>query len=198
MNYSSELSIWILNILFIIGILLIPVGVGFMIFPEKIFKLASRLNHWIETDTYFQEINKPRYKEVFLYRHHRIFGVIIFIISILCLYMLTLYIGMGTIIDNLNKLAESEFEKWLFVVFYYLLIFTNMLAVIFGAIMFKRPSILKTFESWSNRWIDTDTPLKVLDNQKNLPDRILPGNPRIFGFFVFLGAVYIIWSTAPL
>ena len=64
--------------------------------------------------------------------------------------------------------------------------------------MFIRPSVLKTFEKWSNRWIDTDGPLKALDKQKHLPDKILPGNPRLFGLFVILGATYIIWSSYPL
>jgi len=83
-------------------------------------------------------------------------------------------------------------------VLYYLLIGAMVLAFIFGVIMFIRPSALKTFERWSNYWVDTDAKLKVLDERKDLPDSILPGNPRIFGIFVIFGAIYIIWSTNPL
>jgi uncharacterized protein YjeT (DUF2065 family) len=197
-DYSNELYTWTLNVLFFIGIVLLPVGAGFIFFPDKIFKLANRLNHWVVTDSFFNKLNQPRYKEYHFYRHHRIFGMIIIIVSIVCLYMLTIYAGVENVKGSLIKLAESEFEKWLFVILYYVLISATMLVIIFGTIMFKRPSVLKTFEGWSNHWVDTDSPLKMLDTRKDLPDRILPGNPRIFGIFVILGAIYIIWSTFPL
>lgn len=198
MNLSNEVYTWALSFLFIIGVLLIPVGLGFMLIPEKIFKIANKMNHWIATDGFFNKINAPVYKERFFYRHHQVFGILVLLASIICLYMLTFYIGVENITVNLLKLAGSEFEKWLFVILYYLLIAAIILAFLFSLIMVIRPSLLKSFEAWGNRWIDTDDPLKVLDRKKDLPDRILPGNPRIFGFFVTLAAIYIIWSTNPL
>jgi len=197
MIYSNEIYIWILNVLFIIGLLLIPVGLGFMLCPEKIFKQAIKLNRWVSTDSFFNVLNTPHYKEHYFYRHHKIFSSGIIFLSIICFYMLVFYIGIAGVTDNLIKMAESEFENWLFVVMYYLLIVGIFLAFIFGVFMFIRPSALKTFESWGNRWIDTDERLKILDKQQDLPDRILPGNPRIFGFVVILSAIYIIWNVHP-
>jgi hypothetical protein len=199
MNYSNELYAWMQNVLFIIGILLLPVGVAFSFIPGKMFNLANKMNKWVATDHFFNEINKPRYKESFFYRHHRVFGAVIVLISIASLYSLTLYIGVGSISQVLIRLAESEFEKWLFIILYYILIVAIVLAAIFGIFMFIRPSALKTFEKWSNHWIDTDGLLKTLDRQNNVPDKILPGNhPRIFGGIVMLAAIYIIWRTCPL
>jgi len=196
MNYTSELYLWISNVLLIIGILLLPIGLGFFLFPDKMLNFANRMNKWIATDHFFNQINKPRYKESYFYRHHRIFGCVIVLASIASLYSLTFYIGVESVTGILVRLAESEFEKWLFVILYYLLIAGVSLAVIFGLIMFVRPSALKSFEKWSNHWVDTDTPLKAVDKQNDLPDRILPGNhPRIFGFCIILGASYIIWCT---
>jgi len=198
MNLTNEFYTWALDFLFIIGVFLIPVGLGFMLVPDKLFKMANKLNRWVHTDSFFNKINAPVYKERFFYRHHRAFGISVLIVSVVCLYMLTFFIGIETIMADLVKLAGSEFEKWLFVILYYLLITANILAFLFGLVMVIRPSALKPFEAWGNRWIDTDGPLKVLDRKKDLPDRILPGNPRIFGFFVTLAAIYIIWSTNPL
>ncbi len=197
MNYTNEIYTWLLNFIFVIGVLLIPVGMGFMLIPEKIFKIANKLNHWVATDDFFHRLNAPRYKERFFYRHHRVFGALVIIASIICLYMLTYYTGIESIMDYLVKLAESEFEKWLFVMLYYLLIAAIVLAIIFGLIMFSRPSALKSFEAWGNHWVDTDGPLKFMDSNKDLPDRILPGNPRIFGFFVALAGIYMIWNVKP-
>jgi len=197
MNYTNEFYTWMLNFLFVIGVLLIPVGMGFMLIPEKIFKVAIKLNRWIATDHLFHRLNAPIYKERFFYRHHRVFGALVIIASTLCLYMLTFYIGIDSVTDNLVKLAESEFEKWLFVILYYLLIAAIILAIIFGTIMTIRPSTLKSFEAWGNHWVDTEESLKMLDKKQDLPDRILPGNPRIFGLVVTLAAIYIIWNINP-
>ena len=125
MNYTSELYLWILNFLFVIGILLIPIGLGFMLIPDKIFKIAIRLNRWIVTDGFFNKLNKPVYRERFFYRHHKVFGIVVLIASVVCLYMLTVYIGIVSVTDNLIKLAESEFERWIFMVhgFFYLFIY---------------------------------------------------------------------------
>jgi hypothetical protein len=196
MNYSGEFYLWILNIIFIIGVLLLPVGLGFCFLPDKMFKLANRMNKWIVTDHFFNAINKPRYKEHFFYRHHKLVGFFIVVLSVMSLYSLTFYMGIDRTTDILLKFSESEFEKWIFVVLYYSLIVAISLSIIFGIIMFIRPSLLKSFEEWSNHWIDTDTPLKKLDKQNNIPDKILPGKePRIFGVFIILAAFYIIWST---
>jgi hypothetical protein len=198
MNYSNELYQWLLEVIFIIGILLLPVGIGFCLLPNKMFELANRMNKWVSTEHIFHVINKPRYKESFFYRHHRIFGVIIIIASIVSLYLLSFYIGVDSVLNILIRLAESEFEKWLFVILYYLLIAAICLVIIFGIIMTIRPSLLKSVEKWSNHWVDTDAPLKKLDKQNDMPDKILPGkNPRIFGFIIILAAIYIIWRTFP-
>ena len=189
MNVTNEFYSFALDFLFVIGVLLVPVGVSFMLIPNKVFNIANKLNRWVATDSFFNKLDTPIYKERFFYRHHQLFGFTVLLVSAVCLFMLTVY----TV-----KLAESEFEKWLFHVLYYMLIVAIMLAFLFGLIMFIRPSALKSFETWGNRWIDTEEPLKMLDQNKNLPDRILPGNPRVFGLAVTLAAIYIIWNVNPL
>lgn len=197
MNYSNEIYQWVMTFIFFLGILILPIGIAFCIFPNKVFDIAKKMNKWIVTDGFFQIINKPRYKEPFFYRHHRLFGMGIVIVSMTTLYILTLYLGHDSVLNILNKLAGSAFEKWLYIILYYQLLGFISLTIIFGMIMFVRPSSLKYFEKWSNDWIDTDKPLKVLDSINNIPDKILPGNPRVFGLFVIMGAMYMIWCTYP-
>ena len=197
MTYSNELYIWLSNALFSVGILLFPVGIGFCVFPATMFRLASKVNRWISTDLFFSKINKPRYKESYFYRHHRFFGLFIIIFSLGSLYFLTIHVGIEFVLQIIDRLTKTAFEKWMFLAMYYVLLGSIILAVIFGIIMFVRPSALKKFEEWSNHWVDTDGPLDFLNKQKDLPDRLLPGNPRIFGFFVIIGAVYIVWNTNP-
>ena len=109
--------------------------------------------------------------------------------------MMIFYAGIDSTAEKLLTVAESEFEKWLFVTAYYLLIGAMFLSLLFGLIMFIRPSALKSFEAWGNHWVDTDDSLKTLDKNKELFDWVLPRNQRIFGFFVTVGAIYIIWNN---
>ena len=185
----------IFNFLFILGVLLLPVGIGFMLIPGKIFKFGIKMNRWVSTESFFNKINTPIYKERFFYRHNKILGAFIVFASVFCLYILTFDAGEKNVSIILNRLAESSAEAWMFIILFYMLVIAIILALVFGVIMFIRPSALKSIEKIGNRWIDTDVLLKALDESKDLPDKILPGNPRIFGFVVTLGAIYIIWST---
>ena len=196
MSYTNVYYGWILDSLFILGFLLIPVGIGFLLTPVKMFELANKMNRWIATDSFFNKINLPIYKERFFYRHNKVFGMVIILSSIACLYVLAINSGVEYIVEILIQFAETAFEEWLFVILYYLLIAGIILALIFGVIMFIRPSALKSFEKWSNQWIDTDEPLEVMNKTQDVPDKILPGKPRIFGLLVLIAAMYIIWSVS--
>ncbi len=198
MNITNELTVWFLQFLFVIGLILVPIGFGFLFIPNKVFQWASSLNKWVSTDSFFQKINQPIYRERFFYRHHRLFGLTFSIIGIGCFYMLTFYLGYETVHSYVIKLADSEFEKWLFIVLYNMLIMALLIAIVISIFIFVRPSSLKNIESVANRWIDSDEPLKVLDKNQDLPDQILLGNPRVFGLIVILAAIYIIWSLIPL
>ena len=198
MNNTDVLYLWLADFIFIIGVLLLIVGLCFCFIPKSVFKTAKKMNKWVVTESIFDYLNKPRYNEVYFYRHHRVFGLIIVLVSTTCFYFLTFYIGIENMTNSLVKLAENEFEKWIFVILYYQLISAMILSILIGTIIIIRPSVLKKIESWANKWVDTDGPLSVLDSQKDLPDRVLPGNPRIFGVFVIVGALYMIWNTFPL
>ena len=192
MNYSTEILSWAQEVLFVIGVFMVPVGLGFMLIPEKTTKLANKVNRWVATDVFFNKLNAPVYNDRFFYRHHRVFGALVVSTSLACLYMMIFYAGIDSTAEKLLTVAESEFEKWLFVTAYYLLIGAMFLSLLFGLIMFIRPSALKSFEAWGNHWVDTDDSLKTLDKNKELFDWVLPRNQRIFGFFVTVGAIYII------
>ena len=69
MNYSTEILSWAQEVLFVIGVFMVPVGLGFMLIPEKTTKLANKVNRWVATDVFFNKLNAPVYNERFFYRH---------------------------------------------------------------------------------------------------------------------------------
>ena len=172
-----------------------PLGLFLLIAPSRVARLGEIMNRWVSTQAFFDAINRPRYQEKFIYRHHRIFGGVVSLLSICTLYMLVFYSGMEVTAGFFESLAQTSFERWLFTNLYYMLVFVVVLALACGVVIFVRPSALKRLEAWSNRWIATDDKLKTLDEVHELPGGIFSSRPRLFGIFVLLGAFYIMYMT---
>lgn len=192
---TTETYLWLTSSLFVLGILLIPLGLSFLFLPEKMTRIGERLNNWISTEHFFDSLNKPRYQERFVYRYHRLFGSFIIVASIISIYMLCFYTNTESLLEKIVLMAETALGKWLLQSFYFILLGANILAFAIGMIIFIRPSLLKTIEEKANAWVETEEKLKVLDRTKELPDTVLPGNPRIFGTLILIGALYIIVNT---
>ncbi len=197
MHANVELSTWLINSLFILGILLLPLGLSFLLIPEKVLKLGDRLNHWVKTEHYFEILNKPRYQERIVYRYHHLFGILVIIFTSVSIYLMYFSADVPVVMDSLALWVDSAFAKWLIVMLYHILAGANVLAFIIGLIILIRPSMLKILENKANHWVHTDEKMKILDSTRELPAFMFPGNPRIFGILVILGAMYIIWHTMP-
>lgn len=190
-----EFYTWLQAALFWIGVLLIPLGLALVLVPSRVLAMTGTLNRWIATKPVFDALNRPRYQERVFYRHHLLTGAIIVVASLACLYMLALYVEPADLASRLVRLADSEFGKWLMISLYYLLLLCLCLALLVGAVVFIRPSLLKSVEAWGNRWVDTDKTLEQLDEVHEIPAALLQGKPRWFGLFVLAGAAYIIYRT---
>ncbi len=157
--------------------------------------LAHSLNRWVSTVHFFEVINKPRYQERHIYRYHRIFGGLFVAFAALSIYMLGFYTSVGAILKGMERFTDSGFYEWLFVNLYYLILVLNVLVLGIGSVVFVRPSLLKQFEKWSNRWIHTDDKFETLDTVHEISVGDLPGRPRLFGVFVSLSALYMMFMV---
>lgn len=192
---EAGLYLWILTFLFWLGVLLVPLGLFLLTSPDAVMRLASRVNHWISTKAAFDLLNQPRYQEKVFYRHHRIFGSLIVVFSVFCVYMLGIYLGKAQLMDTVQRLTSSEFGRWLILDLYYILLAGLVISCIVGLIVLLRPSLLKSLEAKANRWLDTDARLEGFDRVHEFPVRILPGRLRLLGIFVLLGSGYMIYVT---
>ncbi len=189
MNASNYLWEWLIASLFWLGVIVVIIGIVFTIAPQWALTSGNKLNRWISTKSFFDSLDRPRYQERWIYRHHRLFGLII--ISAVCyvLFTFVFVIGIESAVARLMGLAGSDFTRWLYEQLFYIFLGASVLALLIGAIMLIRPSLLKNLEAKANRWIGTNEKLDVLDSKFGT-DRFV-GNPRVFGLFVVLGgAVY--------
>lgn len=191
---TNIMGTWFASSLFCLGILFILVGLALIIMPTRFLTWGNSVNRWISTSAFFNALDRPRDHERFFYKHHRFLGGIIVVLAAVTIYQLAFHTNLDAMTAAVQKLAVTVFGKWLLTTIFYILIGLSVLALIAGFIIFIRPSLLKSLESWGNRWIDTGAPLDRFNEVHDIPANILPGKPRLFGCFVLLGALYIVIS----
>ena len=196
MNSTGYLWGWLIASLFWLGALVVIIGFTFLCVPGWVLTVGNKLNRWISTQVFFDSLDQPRYQERWIYRHHRLSGVIIIAVVSYVLYTFFVNIGIDESVRRIISLANTEFSRWLYEELFYIFLGASVIALIIGLIIFIRPSLLKAIESRSNHWFSVDKKLDILD--KNIPMDALPGNPRLFGLAVILGGIYIMISTGLL
>lgn len=190
--FMEEIDLWLSTTVFYMAGVLLIFGLALVVIPEQTRRIVHLLNRWVSTEDFFAAINKPRYQEHSIYRYHRIFGALFAIFAALSIYMLGFYTSIETSLKGLEAFAEGAFYKWLFIILYYVLLGLNVIVLGISMVVFVKPSLLKHVESWSNRWITTDN-FEALDRVHDISENDLPGRPRLFGAFVSISALYMMF-----
>lgn len=198
MTVNSALQFWLASSMFIVGILLVALGLWILFLPAHFLRVGQSLSRWISTDHYFEALDRPRYQERFIYKHHHIAGGLIITGALYTLVMLITRVDFDVIQTALPVVINRLLSEWLYISVYYLLVVANLLALLVGLVIFIRPSALKGVEQKLNHWVSADRQLKKLDETHEIALEVLPGNPRLFGLAVMLGGLYIALSMAIL
>jgi len=196
MGMNNEIQLWAINSILLIGLLIFFIGVWILIVPQGFLKASKSLGRWISTDVFFDSLDRPRYQERFIYKHHRIAGLLIISGAIYTLIMMFLKFDIKILVAQLPQIGGRFWTEWFYGLVYTLLISANLLALLIGLIVLVRPSVLKILETHMNKWVVTGKDLKKLDKTHDIALDILPGNPRLFGLAVALGGIYIVISMA--
>jgi hypothetical protein len=187
---------WISASLFWLGVLIVMLGVSMIVIPKKIHSIAEKLNYWVSTENFFSEADKPRFVERYVYRNHLPIGLLIILGAAYCLYVFFIAKDFNELLSSLPIIASNNIlSEWLYQSLFYFIACANVLCLIIGLIIFIRPSLLKRLENYSNHWVNHDNMFKKLDSTRSIPEHVLPGNMRLFGFIVMLGGIYIILTV---
>jgi hypothetical protein len=178
---------WLAMITFVIGLLM-------LLFPGWVLRTSERVNVWIETSVWFKKLDEQKNFERLFYRHHIIMGTAIVLGSLYSLWFLwgLQDRGLTLLLPAIENRILKEIVEACFLISLKL---GNLLAFFIGLVVVMRPSLLKTVENWSNRWIDTDSTLKTLDSRLDLTEKMTPYQMRLFGFLVVIGSLFILSNT---
>jgi len=150
------------------------VGVWMLVRPESFLRANRFLSQWHSMRKATKPLMVSRRTERFVYRHHRPVGLLILAGSAYVLYAL---------VNNYDqkKLGAAMFgggyysplADWLVPGLAVSLGVGVLFAMGIGGFLLIRPSLLKGFEAWANRWVSPRRASRVLDEVHEGPDRFL-------------------------
>jgi hypothetical protein len=175
---------------FVIGVLLIAV-------PERFIRATAGLNRWISTDNFFRDLDRARPTERVIYRYHRAVGLLVAAGGAYVLYVFLFRFDAAKLLPVLPEIYNRAASAWLYESLGWILTLVGVVAVIAGLTIVLRPSLLKSLEEWSNRWIETRSLATRLDRTQDLPAHWYPGKARVFGWIIAIGSLVILYLTAP-
>lgn len=170
------------------------IGLLMMIIPNKIHALASRLDFIISTEKHFVLLDSTKHIDRYIYKYHHIFGIFI---TLGAIYTLGILGGSQISFALLPEIINPVISEWFYSALLMILLLVNIIAVLIGVIIFIRPSILKNIETKMNTWVETGHLFQKLDTPRMMEQQKPLKHPRIYGFIVFAGSIYILCLLAP-
>lgn len=187
----------LLNDMLVVGALIfllisLLTGLAFIIAPGRAVGLERQADRRFSLRKALKPLEIPRQTERFFYRHHRIVGAMIVIFASIFLWIYLVEGEGGRIAAWAGKQLGAEVVSAWAANLGWFMVLLNFAAVLFGAVMFVRPSALKNVEAVANRWISTRQATRGLDTEHDPLGRFAARNPRLFGSLVLLGSLFIL------
>jgi hypothetical protein len=187
------------------GLLAMTLVIGTLVAiqPHWLDRLRQRADRRISMRRATRAFDVPRNIDPLFYRHHRAYGGIVVVLAIFLLYFLVfghVRAGLEAPLGIDNDIAAEILANTARVVLWVGAIF----ALIIGTVVFVRPSALKGFERWANRWL---TPRRLTRSTQRAYyplERGVAAHPRAWGSavatisLICLIALYIQWRLSAL
>lgn len=168
------------------------VGVWLYLHPERLFSLGQRLNKWFSTQSLTRVMDATRHIERPVYRNHRRVGALLIASALYILYQLTLNYDKAATL-RMMKDYNLQLAGWLLDSAAFIIALTSVLTLMIGMVLMIRPSLLRAFETWSNRWYSGgDKAAQLLDRMHHLPDRLAVRHSRFIAVLIVLGSLYVL------
>lgn len=176
------------------SLLAIALGLLLLLAPATYLGLAARLNTWISLRRGMKAVEIPRYQERSLYRHHRLFGLLVIIGALYTLRYFLLDFDRAIALKALRGQFDlsAQVLDWLLDAGSLVLVVCNLLVLVIGGIVLVRPSLLKHVEAWGNRWVSTRHATRILDSEYHGLDRLTARHPRGMGLLLVIGGMYVL------
>lgn len=168
-------------------------GLLALLLPGKAIAINNAMSHWYSARRSTKFLELPRYHERWIYRYHRPVGILLLAGCLFILYQLRFNYGLPELQRLVAQNTSNTVVTEIIIdsAYGFLLIGTVFSLIISGIIIF-RPSLLKDFEAWSNRWISTRRALRFASQRYDSTENIFRRRPRLIGGIIILGSLYTV------
>jgi hypothetical protein len=169
------------------------VGIFLIIDSARVFRWNASLNRWFSTEEAARVFDKPRDVKRFVYRRHRVVGVVVVAGALYAMDVLLFRIQTGAVLRALNGVANPEGLRLIADSLRIFLIGGNAVALLVGLVLCFRPSMLKGLEMWADKQYAVQSG-KSLDQMNFVADQFVLRHPRLVGVLVAVGSLFVLVS----
>lgn len=171
--------------------LAVLLGILLLIDSARVLRWNASLSRWVSTRDAMRPLDAPHDIKRFVYRHHRILGVLVVAGAIYTLDVLTFGFQTGALARIFRGLANQNLLGMLLDTLRLFLITANLLAVAAGITLAFRPSLLKGVEAWADRSYSTRSDGRM-DDMRFQPDQWVSAHPKLAGTLAAAGGAFIL------
>ena len=174
------------------GVFFISFLVGLMLIvrPDIIVRLNQRVGKKFSLRRSTKVLEMPTNIDRLFYRHHRIIGVIVTLVSGYVLYFFTIGYNAADISVILKTYKHGEIIDLIISSLRLFMQLCSAIIVLLGVAIFFRPSQLKNVEAWANRWISTRKATRPLSLDRDQMNQLVYKYPRFSGFLITVLSIY--------
>lgn len=177
---SALLFLWIGSALALL------LGVGLLLAPARTERINRFFARWIDTRKIESELDRPRWTERFVYRHHRIVGAFILSGSVFVVFQFLL----RPFRQRIAPLAAHDMFGLLDATVAFFII-GGVLGALIGLIILFKPSLLRELEGEANRWVSTEKFTRAFNAMYFSFDEKVMRHRRLSGLFLAGAGAYV-------
>jgi len=185
----------VLYVLLLGGALLgLVIGVMLLVNSERVLRWNAALNRWYSTRQAFRKLDEPIDVKRFVYRWHRVVGVLVFAGAVFTLDVLAFSYQTGALVRAFRGLGNPALLNVLFEALRIVLIVGNIAGLLVAVVLCFRPSLLKGVEAVGDRQYSGRESLKTLEAMHYQPDEFARARPKVVGVLFTLGSLYTLFA----
>ena len=166
------------------------VGVLLIVKPSTIVRLNKKTQKGFSFRRVVKFLDMPHEIDALFYRYHRVIGTIVTLVSAYVLYYFTLVYDAVLIKEYFSGSSYGGVVDLLINALRVFMLFSSAFILLIGIAIFIRPSLLKSVESWANRWISTRQVSEPLSENNDRLNQLAYKYPRLIGFIFVILSLY--------
>ncbi len=194
---ETDFYYFVYQLIAFFGLVFMLLGLMLLLLPGLTTRFFNLMNVWIDTRGWFSSWRQTHRIEPMFYRHHKLFGGLIFLASLWIFITFTFLYSTDDFQFSVLYGMSSAMQRWFIESITFILQVSSFIFIGLGLVVLIRPSAMKAIEDSMNKWVNTE-PGEALDRQYQRPQIYSMQHPRLAGALIFCSGLYLFVSGAVL